>query len=411
MSLLKRNGYCWVVCAVATLLLFVTMGTVSNGFSVFLPYIMDHQGLTHAQTSSLVTLRCLVSFFAMLGIGVYYRKVSLRIGTAIAAACAGLAFLLYSMAETYAVFCIGAAVSGLSYGLGSMIPVSILMNRWFVRHKALALSICATGSGIATIVLPPVTTLLVERLSMTAAFRIEAIGIFIAVAVIALFLRSDPADLGLRPFGQTEEGAAQEGAAALPVSKGLTPQMWALMGCVSLFMGALANPGFSHLSVLFTSEGFSPGVVAAIISGTGAMLTLGKIVYGQTTDRIGGCRSSLLFGSLLLVGYLLCCLAFLGSIPLCVATVLCIGVGYPIATIGPSVWANDLASPDRYPAVVRRLQVIYAGGALLFANVPGILADWFGGSYVPAFLVFSAFLALALLLIAVTYRIEQRRTV
>ena len=409
---MKRNDYCWVVCAVATLLLFVTMGTVSNGFSVFLPYIMDHQGFTHAQTSSLITLRCLVSFFAMLGIGVYYRKVSLRIGTAIAAACAGVSFLLYSMATTYQGFCIGAAVSGLSYGLGSMIPVSILMNRWFVQHKALALSICATGSGIATIVLPPVTTMLVERLSMAAAFRIEAIGIFVAVAIIALFLRSDPADMGLRPFGQAETPAVQEEgpAVAPPVSKTLTPQMWVLMGCVSLFMGALANPGFSHLSVLFSSEGFSSGVVAAIISGTGAMLTLSKILYGQTTDRIGGCRSILLFGALLLAGYLLCCLAFLGSIPLCVLTVLCVGVGYPIATIGPSVWANDLSSQDRYPTVVRRLQVIYAGGALLFANVPGILADWFGGSYVPAFLLFSAFLALALVLIAITYRIERRRT-
>ena len=93
---MKRNDYCWVVCAVATLLLFVTMGTVSNGFSVFLPYIMDHQGFTHAQTSSLITLRCLVSFFAMLGIGIYYRKVSLRIGTAIAAACAGVILQVFA---------------------------------------------------------------------------------------------------------------------------------------------------------------------------------------------------------------------------------------------------------------------------------------------------------------------------
>ena len=29
---------------------------------------------------------------------------------------------------------------GISYGLGSMIPVSILMNRWFVRHRALAIA-------------------------------------------------------------------------------------------------------------------------------------------------------------------------------------------------------------------------------------------------------------------------------
>ena len=117
----------------STLLLFVTMGTVSNGFSVYLPYIMAECGLTHAQTSSLVTLRCLVSFLAMLGIGYYYKKVSIRLGVTIAAACAGVSFLLYSTAHAYPVFCLGAAISGLSYGLGSMIPVSILMNRWFVE--------------------------------------------------------------------------------------------------------------------------------------------------------------------------------------------------------------------------------------------------------------------------------------
>ena len=78
-----------------------------------------------------MTLRCLVAFVAMLLIGGYYRKVSLRVGTGLAVCCAGLAFWLYSAAETYPLFCVGAAVSGISYGLGSMIPVSILINRWF----------------------------------------------------------------------------------------------------------------------------------------------------------------------------------------------------------------------------------------------------------------------------------------
>lgn len=115
---MKKLHYGWVICVTCTLLLFVTMGTVSNGFSVYLPYIMQERGLTHAQTSSLVTLRCLVAFLAMLVIGLYYRKVSLRLGTGLAACCAGLAFWLYSVAQSYGLFCVGAAVSGVSYGLG-----------------------------------------------------------------------------------------------------------------------------------------------------------------------------------------------------------------------------------------------------------------------------------------------------
>ena len=65
--------------------------------------------------------------------------------------------------------------------------------------------------------------------------------------------------------------------------------------------------------------------------------------------------------------------------------------------------SNDLAAPEQYPVVVRRLQVIYAGGALLFASLPGLLADRLGG-YIPAYLLFSAIIALTLLCIALAYR-------
>ena len=249
---MKRFYYGWVVCIAGILVLFITMGTVSNGFSVYLPYIMAEYGLTNAQTSSLVTLRCLVSFFAMLGIGIYYNKVSIRVGVGIAAACAGVSFWLYSVAESYPLFCLGAAISGLSYGLGSMIPISILMHRWFVKHRALALRLCASGSGIATIVLPPITTSMVEGLSIRAAFRIEGIAVFLLTALIILFLRNSPREKGLMPYGQEESGPVEAGETAPTRSYSLTARAWALMACVSLFMGALANPGFSHLSVLYT---------------------------------------------------------------------------------------------------------------------------------------------------------------
>lgn len=412
---MKKIHYGWVVCLTCTLLLFVTMGTVSNGFSVYLPFIMDEKGLSNAQTSSLVTLRCAVSFVAMLGIGVYYKKVSLRMGTGLAACCAGLAFLLYSLADGYPLFCLGAAVSGLSYGLGSMIPVSILMNRWFYQHRALALSLCASGSGIATIVLPPVTTSLVENLSMATAFRLEAVAIFAFAGIIFLVLRNQPADKGLLPCGQTPEGAAleqaevsQPTAADHPPRRGMTRHLWLLLGLASLFMGALANPGFSHLSVLYSSEGFPAATVALFISIIGVMLVVGKIIFGEVTDLIGAGKSTLLFGAVLLVGHILCCLATTRSVTLGVAMALCVGLGYPIATMGPSVWSNDLAAPGEYATVVRRLQVIYAGGALAFASLPGILADHLGGSYIPAYVLFSVTIVVSLACVLLAYRAGRR---
>lgn len=168
-----------------------------------------------------------------------------------------------------------------------------------------------------------------------------------------------------------------------PSQGALGRRTWILLGCASLFMGAVANPGFSHLSVLYTTEGFAPATVALMISGTGVMITVGKLLYGETTDRIGGRGSCLLFGGVLLAGHLLCCFGLCpeygtqrGQCPLP-------GTGYPIATMGPSVWSNDLAAPEQYPVVVRRLQVIYAGGALLFASLPVCWRTGWAGIFRP----------------------------
>ena len=198
---MKRIFYGWFICAACTLLIFISMGMVSNGFSVFMPFLMERYGLTNAQTSSLVTLRCLVVLFAMLTTGVYYDRLGMRLGTALAAGFAGVAYLCYSFGRSYALFGVGAAISGLSYGFGSMIPASILMNRWFVRHRALALGICSAGSGVATIVLPGVFTWLVERLGLTAGFQAGCGMIFVGAALIFLVQREDPAQLGLPPLG------------------------------------------------------------------------------------------------------------------------------------------------------------------------------------------------------------------
>lgn len=278
-----------------------------------------------------------------------------------------------------------------------------------MKRRALAVSICAAGSSISTIALPPVTAILIRKISMSAAFRLESMMIFAITLLVVLVVRNKPSEKHLRPYGQEHVHAQKLSKNTVPLTSfSLTPKGWILMTFVSLCMGALANPGFSHLPVLYASEHFAPMTVAMVMSASGIIITFGKIFYGYTTDRIGGSKSSLVFGLILLVGHVLCCLAFLRSLPLVSVNILCLGIGYPIATIGPSVWAGDMSSPDKYPAVLRRLQVTYAGGALLFANIPGILADLFNGSYIPAYLLFSVLLAATLFFIALAYREAQK---
>lgn len=405
----KNFHYAWVICVLGAMLIFISMGIVSNGFSMYLPYLIREYDFTNSQTSFLVNIRCMVSFLAMICIGKYYKIFSIRVGTTIAAACACLAFAVYGISENYLVFCVGAAISGVSYGLGSMIPISILMNNWFARSKAFALGICAMGSSFAAIFMPPLIELLVSRFTIRNSFFIESLGILVLVIVIGIFMRNTPEEKGLLPYGSKSPVKRQmESGDSADQEKHIMPlSVWVFIGGASLCMGILANPGFSHLSVLYTTEGYRTTTAAFIISAMGLILTIAKPLYGTITDRIGTLKACTVFGILLLLGYIMCCLSFTGSMLVCLLNIICMGLGFPIATIGISVWAGDLAPKKHYAKVVRRLQVIYAGGALCCASVPGIMADHFG-SYIPAYILFSVLLAIAILFILLAYRQNDR---
>lgn len=412
-----KNYYSWVICGVCTLLIFVTMGTASNGLSVFMPYIRESYGLTNAQTSSLVTLRCTFAFLSMLVVGKYYEKTGYRLGTGIAAMLCAVAYFLYSRAGGYMGFCIGASIGGIGYGLGSMIPVAILMNRWFVKHRALAVGICSAGSGMAIIVLPTVLTSLILKYSLQTAFLFVVGYVIVFSILIFLLIRDKPSDLGLEPLGKSDvineyrgrEGDERKRTAEDAMrreaqkAKPLTRSDWALIGIVSVFMGAMANPGFMHLTMLYTTEGFRPMTVALIVSVVGIVLTGAKILFGETADLLGGYRASMLFLAISVLGHALCCMAFTGSVPIAMAAAVVIGLGYSITTVGIPVWAGDLVAQIDYAETVRKMQLIYAAGAMVFASVPGIMADHLGG-YIPTYTLFGSLTIVTAICLTAVYK-------
>ena len=67
-----------------------------------------------------------------------------------------------------------------------------------------------------------------------------------------------------------------------------------------------------------------------------------------------------------------------------------------LCTLGISVWSGDMASADKFPEVLRKLQIIYACGALTFSSMPGVIADMTGG-YIPAYILFSILIFLSLI--------------
>lgn len=121
----------------------------------------------------------------------YYRRFGYRTGCALAAMLACVSFLLFAAAKSLAAYYFAGAVAGVSYALGSMVPASILMRRWFRAHSGLAIGICSAGTGLATVVFSPLFTAIAESGGVDRAFLWTAAFCAAAAVLVFFLIRSD----------------------------------------------------------------------------------------------------------------------------------------------------------------------------------------------------------------------------
>lgn len=377
----KKIHYSWFICAGCTLLTFCTGGLACTGFTTYLPYIMTANDLANVQISSIIFIRSLFSVLAMLIIDKFLRKYEIRRVVTAALLLDAVAFIAFGLSSSFISYCISAALVGIAYGSGSMIPVSILISRWFNDHRGLALGICMSATGMSAFIASPVITAIVERFSLSISLYIEAGFIAASAIVIWFLLRSMPSCLDLEPLGVDEGGTAQTYAA-----ESAPKALYLAMVAGFFLLGAAANNLYSNLSVLYQSVGYSSGEIASVISLFGVSLAVGKISCGYLSDKLGVFKACMLLFVMSTVGCALCCLARIGNLTMADAAALLVGFGLSVASVSTSTYACEIATEKDYPKVVSRFQTMQTAGGLVFALAPGLLAD-LTGDYIISYVV------------------------
>lgn len=395
---LKENGgYSWFICAVCMLLIICTMGTCTNAFSVYLPYI-EAQGLNASAGSMILSVRCFFSLVGMLLAPVFYRRLSLRMGMTLSCLMAASAFLIYSVASSVLLYYTAASIAGLAYGLGSLIPVSLVLNRWFRTGRGFAMGLCTAGTGISTIGFPPIITWLTETYELHISFLLESIFIFGCALLIWFVLRDTPEQTGRAPYAKGQEGKKVKAANVY----NLSGMRWALMISAILMLGGVSTAAPGHFPVLFASEGYSVYAASAAVSVFGVTLALGKLVYGKVADRFGGFRPSVGFLLFLAAGCFFSCVGQgQSTLPIFLAGSL-MGIGFPLATVGLSVLSADFADSEHYMSTLKWFQMAYAGGGMIFSSLPGLLFEKFG-DYIISYQIFFIMTAFIIAVIVMVY--------
>ncbi len=250
---MKNIHRAWAVCLGCTLALLVCGGLCINAFSV-------------TQTS-MITTACSVTFLlCMFVVNTYYDKLGYRAGLTLAVLLGVGSFVLFAEARTIP----GYYLAGVSYGLGAMLPASILMLRWSLSRRGTAIGICAAGTGISAVVFSSILSALIKRSSLRVCFYFEALVSLLAAGLVFLLIRESPEACGLAPYGTREEASSSE---KQKLSIHPSRLRWAMLYLGVILIGSIASPGFAHMMILFTSSGFS-GAQAAFSFMPGAIADL-----------------------------------------------------------------------------------------------------------------------------------------
>ena len=390
----------WLVCLGCAAALFIVMGLGANAFTVYQPYLLELKGFTNAQGSWITTVRSLFGMLSMATADTLCRRLGLRRVIAGGLGCFVLSYFLFGAAERFFAYCFAAVFSGLAYGYGGMVPLTLVISRWFRSNRGFALGLMSAATGISTILAPPLLTRVIEGTGLRPAFWGE--GLFaLALALLAvLLIRDRPEEADLPPCSAGDVPVRKKESPVRQTS--LTPLLWWAAVAAAFFTGGPCGPGFSHLAVLFTAEGYASGQVALMISGFGVVLMASKVLYGSLSDALGSRAANWFTFAAGIAGFTLCCLAPLGNMFLNCAGLACTALGMPLSSVSLSVWAGALSGGRDYDRLVKWLSTAYMVGALVTGPVPGMLADRFG-SYVPAYALFGGCLVCSMILIQGVY--------
>lgn len=388
-----------------TLLLFTTIGLGVNVFSVFQPYLLEYGGLTNTQGGLLITVRSFFILIGMMTASDLVAKLGLRRTGTLTLLLLACASFLFGAARQFPVYCAASGMIGLVYSWGGVIPASLLVNRWFHDRQGFALGIVMAGTGMATILAPVPLTNLIQNLSLKAGFWAEGAFSVLAALLFWLLIRDTPEQMGLTPY-RTGRSETKTVLVRPTPKQDMTGLDWSFVLAAAFLVGAATSLGITNFGVLYSTEGYDPAVVAQLVSCMGLCMTIGKIIYGQLVDTIGGRQSNYLLYAIVLVGFVLACLSFVDSVPLAFTAMILSGLGLPLSAVAPPLWAKDLCSEQEYAKGLKRIQSVYALGIFVIGSVPGILAD-VTGSYIPAYVLFLGMLILSLVLLGRVYQKTQ----
>ena len=287
-----RVHYAWVVAAATFVVLLTAAGFRATPGVLLLP--LQHEfGWSPALIGGAVAVNLLVYGLGAPFAAAVVERFGLRRVTVIALTTVAIgAGLTTQMTSPWQLYLLWGLVVGGSTGAVAVPLAAIVANRWFSTRRGLVTGMLTASNASGQLVFLPLLAWVVTAYSWRAAAAVIALTALLVVVPIALvFLRTDPADVGLMPYGAVEPEPPRQLVNPFRNAVGALREavrvrdFWLLAGAFFI-CGATTNGLIgTHLIAACSDHGLSEVRGAGLLAVIGVFDMVGTICSGWLTDR------------------------------------------------------------------------------------------------------------------------------
>lgn len=434
----QRLHPAWIVAGVAFIALLGAAGFRAAPSVLIVP-MQDEYGWSRSLLSLAVGVNLLLyglmaPFAAALMDRFGVRAVT---STALVMVALGSGLTVFVTAGWQLVLCWGVLV-GLGTGSMALVFAATIANRWFVRRRGLVMGVLTAASATGQLVFLPMLAWLADNSGWRAASIVVSVAALAVVPLVLCFLRNDPEDVGVLPYGAQEPDLAMVGTRdgsgpADTMQTGLTQQdaatsaspghsargddgdigdwtvvaagaarrtiqalfqaahtrtFWALVGGFAIF-GATTNGLIgTHFVPAAHDHGMATTTAAGLLAVVGIFDIVGTVASGALTDRVNPRILLAVYYVLRGVGLLMLPALLSDAVhPSILAFVIVYGLDW-VATVPPTAALCREAFGDNGTIVFGWVFAAHQIGAALASLGAGVIRDatsdytlaWFGAA-------------------------------
>jgi MFS family permease len=293
----ERAFYGWKLLAVFWLVLVINLAFPAYGIPIVHSYMVQELRLDRTMAGLPYSVYTVMSGLPAPLVALFVHRFGVRLTVVIGSALllVGSLLMAFVVQGVWGAVAVSGAIVGLGVAMGGPLGAQPSVVQWFVRKRALALSLVYSAGGIGGFFAAPVLDRLIQSANgnWRAGWMLLA-GLSALAGLIAAFgVRNQPSDLGQLPDGGA---AANRGSAARAAPTFITTEVWTwreAAGSRTFWLMVLALCGGSCGLTLFLAQGIlhlkdlGYGATAAwSVSIMTASTLLGKLALAAVGDRI-----------------------------------------------------------------------------------------------------------------------------